>query len=128
MGEDNFIDASTINVHYYFDGGSIGIECFGRYNGEWISNKGKYGNLITIDNSLQTGFNEGSEERGKWYLGWKHKGGLLIDDLDFKEEVIDSIKAKIEDTNSLLYSKIIPSLFNDKGNYRDKKNKKDEKN
>jgi len=112
--KNNWISPDELSLNFYFDGGTIGIKCFGMYKGEYISKNGKYGDIITIDKSLQTAWSEGAEAYHKWYVGWKHKGGLLIDDLEFKQEIIRKLKDKIEFMNSLLYGYLIPSSYNNK--------------
>ena len=109
--DNNWISSDELSINYYFDGGTIGIKCYGMYKGEYIS---KYGNIITIDKSINTVWSVGVEGFNKWYVGWKNKGGLLIDDDEFKKEIIGKLKDKIEFMNSLLYGNVIPSLYNKK--------------
>lgn len=102
MSEENWVEINNA-VEWYTDGGSIGIQCFGRYKDKSIKD---YGNIITIDYSLSTP----AEEQGQWYVGWKNKDGILIDDEEFKKQIIEDIKYREGILNQILYTKIIPSL------------------
>ncbi len=92
------------SLEWYTDGGTIGINCYGVYKGHSLKD---YGNIITIDKSLSTP----KEEQLEWYIGWKDKDGVLIEDKEFKEKVIEDIKVREQILNQLLYRSIIPSLY-----------------
>lgn len=81
------------NISRYRDGGTIGIDCWISYCGEILEGESP---LITIDHSI------GSEEQGKWFFGWKDKGGKEITDEDFKKYVIKGLEEHIQQENSIL--------------------------
>lgn len=81
------------SINRYQDGETIGIDCWISYCGEILEGEPP---LITIENSID------SENKGEWYFGWKHKGGKLIDDVDFKQYVIKGIEEHIQQENSIL--------------------------
>lgn len=81
------------SINRYRDGGTIGIDCWISYCGEILEGEPP---LITIDYSI------GSESKGEWFFGWKHKGGKEITDEDFKKYVIKGIEEHIQQENSVL--------------------------
>lgn len=81
------------SINRYRDGGTIGIDCWISYCGEILEGESP---LITIDYSVR------SEEQGKWFFGWRDKGGKEITDEDFKKYVIKGLEEHIQSENSIL--------------------------
>lgn len=81
------------SINRYRDGGTIGIDCWISYCGEILEGEPP---LITIDYSIS------SEEPGKWFFGWKDKGGKEITDEEFKKYVIQGIDEHIKYESSTL--------------------------
>lgn len=75
------------------DGGSIGIDMIYIKNPNDTVDLESNSPLIVIDYAI------GSETQGQWYNGFKDKGGKLIEDVNFKKNVINAIEEHIRFEN-----------------------------
>ena len=70
------------NIDTYRDGGTVGIQATIRWNDEKYPHTDEP--TITIDYSISS---KSSNIDGGWYLGWKDKGGVLIQNEALKDAV-----------------------------------------
>lgn len=77
------------DIQSYRDGGTIGIWTIYRIPDFGYTSVITDEPTITIDYSMPNG-------TGEWYLGWKNKGGKLIEDNIFKAKVLKAIHDKID--------------------------------